>query len=217
MTERCKLFHGIAPQRLTNLLSALNVSRRSYGDGQIILAQGERTESLGVVENGSIDALHYTADGNKSLISQLGTGQVFADFIAASASKESPVTLTAQGDCTVLLIPLKGLFSAPDGFETEMRTLMTNLVGIYADQYFELKNRVFCITAPSLREKILRFLSLQQEKAKSAVINLPMSRERMATYLNTERSALSRELMRMKNEGIIDCKGRQFILKINRK
>ncbi len=217
MTESCKLFHGIAPHRLVPLLSALNVSKRSYGNGQIILAQGEKTENLGVVESGCIDALHYTADGNESLIARLGTGQVFADFIAASASKESPVTLVAQGDCTVLLIPLKVLFSATDGFEFEMRTLMTNLVGIYADQYFELKNRVFCITAPSLREKILRFLSLRQEMAKSNTFTLTMSRERMATYLNAERSALSRELMRMKSEGIIDCKGKQFILKINRK
>ncbi len=217
MTDNCKLFHGIASNRLAPLLSELNVIRRSYGNGQIILAQGEKTENLGVLESGCIDALHYTADGNESLISRLGAGQVFADFIAASDSKESPVTLVAQGTCTVLLIPLKRLFSVADSFVSEVRTLMTNLVGIYADQYFELKDRVFCITAPTLREKILRFLSLQQERTKSYSFKLTMNRERMAIYLNADRSALSRELMRMKSEGIIDCKGKQIILKINRK
>ena len=215
MTSSCKLFYGIDPHRLPLLLDDLNVTKRHYSSGQIILSQGEKTENFGVIEHGCIDASHYTTDGGESLIAQLSAGQVFADFIAASPSKESPVTLIAHEDCTVVLIPINELFSAHIGFEKEMGLIMTNLVGIYAEQYFELKDRVFCITAPTLREKILRFFCLQQEKTKSNCFTINMTRERMATYLNAERSALSRELMRMKKEKIIDCNGKHFILKIN--
>ncbi len=216
MTAICRLFKGIDPVKLKPLLAALNVIKRSYGVGQIIMEQGAKTDCLGVVEKGFVDALHYTSDGNASLISHFSAGQIFADFLAASDSKESPVTLIARENSDVLFVPISALYSPMNDFENEARILTANLVGIYADQYFELKDRIFCITAPTLKEKILRFLFLFSDKAKSNTFYVPYSRERMAAYLNAERSALSRELMRMKAEGIIDCRGKLFILKINR-
>lgn len=216
MTNSCKLFDGISPGKLSYLLSALNVVERTYTKGQIILAQGEKTRSLGVIKSGSVDAVHYSDAGNESLIAHLTVGQIFADFIAVSKTQESPVTLVANTDCEVVFIPMGGFFGELKGFENEIHLLMTNLAGIYAEQYFELKERIFCITAPTLREKIIRFLSIQKKKAKTEIFEVPFNRERMAIYLNAERSALSRELMRMKNDGVIDCRGKKFILKIYR-
>jgi len=71
---------------------------------------------------------------------------------------------------------------------------------------------VDCLVAPSLREKIMMFLENQTKKQKSKKITLSLNRERLAAYLNTDRSALCRELSRMKKDGIIDFDKKEFVL-----
>ncbi|MBR6594832.1 MAG: Crp/Fnr family transcriptional regulator [Clostridia bacterium] len=210
----CKLFYGMEKPRLEAFLDGIRAVKQSYGDGQVILSQGEPTDKLGVVLNGEIEGVYYGTEGDTTLVSTFGEGMVFADFLAADSSKTSPVTLSAVGECTVLHIPIEGLFSPPKAVEAEARRMLWNLVGIYSAQYFELKDRLFCLSAGTLREKILRFLSLQREKAGSDSFVLGCTRERMAAYLNAERSALCRELSRMRADGILACSDKKFSLKV---
>ncbi len=213
MATVVKLFEGIKAEKLPKLLTELNAVQRSYGCGQIILQQGESIDKLGIVKSGSVDGVHYNPDGEESLISHFEEGKVFADFLAVSGSKKSPVCLRTENGCEVVFIPIERLFNPHPEYEREAKLMLANLVGIYAKQYFDLQDRMFCITAPTLKEKIYRLLSLYAEKQGSNHIVLPYNRERMATYLNADRSALSRELARMKNEGLIDGKGNTFIIK----
>ena len=167
---------------------------------------------MGIVISGKLKAFRYSEDGNAGFISSFSENRIFADFLAISGCKKSPVSLTADGVCDVLLIPAVALFRTTAGFEYECKQIAFNLLSLFSDQFFELKDRVYCLTAPTLREKIIRFLSLFNDDGKPFTI--PYSRQELAEYLNAERSALSRELMRMVNDGIIDCQGRKFLLKI---
>lgn len=212
MTDACKLFDGVNERKLPSIITGLKGVKRSYGDGQIIIEQGERTDKIGVVISGFIKALRYNDNGTASLISLLSKNSIFADFLAVSDSKESPVTLISEGECAVLFLPAGELFLPPKELEAEARLILWNLAKVFSDQYFELKDRLYCITAPSLREKIMRLLEAH-DKNDGNGFTLPYNREQMAAYLNSERSALSRELMRMKAEGIIDYKGNIFTIK----
>lgn len=209
----CKLFDGIARDRLEAFLDSIKAVKCRYGNGEVILSQGEPTDKLGVVLEGAAEGLYYGADGDLTLVSSFEEGMVFADFLAADSSKVSPVTLSAVGCCTVLHIPIEGLFAPPKATEGEARRMLWNLVGIYSAQYFELKDRLFCLSAGTLKEKIMRFLSLQRSKAGTETFTVTLTRERMAVYLNAERSALSRELSRMSAAGLIEVKGKKFRIK----
>lgn len=212
MIKDCKLFNNMDEQRIWEYISAVNGVKRCYGNGQTVIEQGECINKLGIVISGKLKAFRYSEDGNAWYISSFSENQIFADFLAVSGCKKSPVSLTADGGCEVLFIPASALFSTTVGFEYESKQISFNLIGLFSEQFFELKDRVYCLTAPTLREKIIRFLSLFNDNGKPFTI--PYTRQELAEYLNAERSALSRELMRMVDDGIIDCQGRKFLLKI---
>jgi CRP-like cAMP-binding protein len=101
-----------------------------------------------------------------------------------------------------------------EGKHPELRArLLKNLTAELADKFFEQQERINCLIRPSLREKITMFLKNESKRKKSTVFNIPMNRERLAIYLNTNRSALSRELSRMKRAGVIDYYKNSFNLK----
>ncbi len=199
--DACLLFDGIDRDELRNALSVMGAHPRLYGAGEIILHQSEHTDKLGIIDSGSVEAVVYGTDGTQSLVSRLSEGDVFADFLAADDSHSSPVTLMACENTRVLHIPVAAILSPPNEVEMCGKLMLSNLVRIYAKKYFELKNRIICLTQPSLRGKICTFLSLHYSGAEE--ITLPYNRDALARYLNADRSALSRELASMQADGLI--------------
>ncbi len=208
--DKCLLFDRISKETLMQALSVMGAYPRLYGTGEIILHQSERTDRLGVIEYGSAEAVVYGTDGTQSLVSKLSSGDVFADFLAVDGNYSSPVTLISRENTRVLHIPISSILSAPRDAETEGKIMLSNLVRIYAKKYFELKNRIICLTQPTLREKICTVLSHYSEG--KAELTLPYNRDELARYLNADRSALSRELSKMKAEGLIDYRKNKFVI-----
>lgn len=202
--KNCKLFEGIKDESLVALKTALGASERSFGKGEIIINQGDNTDKLGVVLEGNIEALHLSANGNSTTISILGASEVFADFLAADDTAHSPVSIIAGERCRVLFIPFGALFMPATGFAEERRLMLSNLAKIYASKYFMLMDRLICISSPTIRGKVLKYLTLMYNKTGTATFEIPLDREGLARYLNVDRSALSRELSFMKNEGLIE-------------
>ena len=200
----CKLFAGIDESVLVDLKTALSAAERCFGKGEVIINQGENTDKLGVVMEGSIEAMHFSANGNGILISALGKGDVFADFLAADNKAQSPVSIIAGDRCRVLLIPFGALFTRDTDFAEERRILLSNLAKIYAEKYFLLMDRLICMSSPTIRGKVTKYLAINCERTLSCTFDAPFDREGLARYLNVDRSALSRELSRMKSEGLID-------------
>ena len=213
----CKLFEGIPLARILLIKSKIGAIEFGCGNGEVIIHQGESTEKLGVVLSGEIEAVHYRSDGTYTVISVLGEGEVFADFLAADDTAHSPATVSARGACRVLLIPFAALFSSLDGFEAEQRVILANLSKIYAEKYFELKDRLVCVSATTLRGKLTNYLYLMSERAGSDTFTIPFDRDGLAGYLNADRSALSRELARMKKDGLIEYYKNSFKLRNGKK
>lgn len=203
-TVCCKLFDGIADATLSQLKTALGAVERVFGKGEVIIHQGDHTDKLGVVISGGIEAVRLDVDGNTALISTLKKGDVFADFLAADGTAQSPVSIIAREECRVLFVPFGMLFMSTTGFAEERRIMLSNLAKIYAGKYFLLMDRLICMSAPTLRGKIVKFFNLMHQKSGATTFELPFDREGFARYLNADRSALSRELAKMKKEGLIE-------------
>ena len=75
-----------------------------------------------------------------------------------------------------------------------------------------LSGRIFCTTPKTIRGRLLTYLSEQAARSGGNAFDIPFDRQQLADYLNVERSALSKELGRMKNEGLIDYRKNHFEL-----
>ena len=92
---------------------------------------------------------------------------------------------------------------------------MQRLTLMTARKNLVLSRRIFCTSPRSVRERLLTYLSGQALQCGSAEFDIPFNRQQMADYLNLDRSALSKELGRMRDEGLLSFRKNHFRLFID--
>lgn len=210
--RRCSLFAGLSPVQIDALLRDWRPQRRSYRRGETLLLAGYETQKLGIVLRGQIEAEKHTADGTSLTLVRMGPGGLFADILAGSRGAKSPVTVTAATDTDVLLLPCRSLLRQGAALDAAHAAVLQNLMAAIADKYFALDRRVELLMLRSVREKVLHYLRTEAVRLPDGALQTPYDRAGLAAYLGCERSALSRELSRMRRDGILQIDGRTFRL-----
>jgi len=205
------LFKGISPTY--ELLESLSSKKAMFSKGDMLVHEGFDLNNLGIILEGSAVAYKIDPFGKKLIISNLCTGYVFGGILSVNSTKKSPVSVQATSELTVLFIPTNAIVDGLSAHYDPKNLLLRNLLNIMSEKFFELHERINCIMRPTLREKILFYLSNQAKEADSNEFTIPFSRQALADYLNADRSAMSRELSRMKAEGIIDFCGNVFCMR----
>lgn len=209
---RCSLFAGLSAAQVGALLEEWRPLRRRYARGETLLLAGYETNELGIVLSGEIEAGKHTADGTALTIARMGPGGLFADILAGSRDTKSPVTVTAATEVTVLLLPYRRLLRPGAALDAVHAAVLQNLIAAIADKYFALDRRVELLMLRSVREKILRYLHTEAERMPDGTLRTPYARAGLAAYLGCERSALCREISRMRRDGLLQAEGRLFRL-----
>ncbi|MCL2564712.1 MAG: Crp/Fnr family transcriptional regulator [Defluviitaleaceae bacterium] len=202
------LFKGIYPSY--ELLNCIFSKKSVFTKNSIIIHEGSDLHNLGIILEGKATAYKTDASGKNLIISNLSGGNIFGGILSVSSSVKSPVTVEAAENLTILLIPTDAIIDGIAANCDPKGLLLRNLLNIISKKYFELHDRINCIIRPTLREKILFYLDNCAKEAKSDIFTIPFNRKALADYLNADRSALSRELSKMKKEGIIDFYNESF-------
>ena len=208
MLSQNPLFKDIYPS--FELLESILSKKVSFTKGSILFHEGSDMDNLGIILSGTATAYKIDLSGKKLIISNLSPGNIFGGILSVNTNKKSPVTVEAASPLTVLLIPTNAIISALDPSHDPKKLLLRNLLNIISEKFFELHDRINCIIRPTLREKILFYLSNCAKDAGNNTFSIPFNRQALAEYLNADRSSLSRELSKMKAEGIIDFCGSSF-------
>lgn len=210
------LMRGLTDEDLAQLLPCLDPRVRQFSKGEILLLAGDSAREAGILLEGRITAAKPSPDGSDVTVACMGPGGVFADVLSGSSQK-SPVTITAETDCTALYLPYERVMSPCRCLHPAHLQLLRNLILTISDKYFALDQRLELLICKSLRERIAIWLLDEAKRAESDTFETSMTRSALAQYLNCDRSALSRELGRMQREGLIECwRGSFKILDKNR-
>lgn len=205
------LFQDLSESDLDQLYHAACMRSQFFEKNQTVFHAGDRICEVGIVQTGNIHIEMIDLWGNKSILSSIAPGQIFAETYAI-CRKPLLVDVTAAAPCEILFLNLEFLarsFSEPGSCRD---AIMQNLFAICVRKNLILSNRIFCTTPKTVRGRLLVYLSSESAKAGSTSFTIPFDRQGMADYLNLDRSALSKELGRMKKDGILDFKKNHFIL-----
>lgn len=207
--SRCRLFAGMDKNEIAPLCRRVGAYERSFRAGGAVWLAGDRVTAAGLILSGSVRAESVLPDGSRDLAAQQGAGGLLGDVLMTEG-RESPVDVFAAEDGTRLLfLPFDALMA---GGEASFSLLRRNLMQEIAEKYWLLRRRIVCLRAPTLRGKILTYLSHCAADAGCDTFLVPLDRQGMADYLAANRSALCRELSALRREGIIDYYGRSFRL-----
>ncbi len=206
------LFKGFSQAETGLLLDVLQAETIKLAEQKIIIYEGDSNPYIFSVLSGEVYGIRYDGSGRETIYNHFSQGCIFGDVLAVSTAKESPVTVIASSATELLRFRFDALTAANTEHPDLRSRLLRNLTAELSNKFFELQDRVNCLVAPTLREKIMIFLENEARKQKSKKITASFNRERLAAYLNTDRSALSRELSRMKKDGVIDFDKNRFSL-----
>ena len=199
-----QLFAGIRKEDMAGMLGCIGYHIRSYSKGEIIAFEAEIIDHVGVVLKGKVDMLKEDLWGNRTMLVRVGRNEVFGETFARGEDALSTVTFAAAEDTQVLFLSFCRVMHTCTHACVFHQTLIENMVRIIARKNRELMRKVEVVSKKSLREKILAYLSIQAQQQNGKIFDIPLGRMELAEYLCADRSALTRELAKMREEGIID-------------
>lgn len=204
------LFDQEDEEGITHVLRCLEAYQKTYGKNEIIYHQNEPMPYAGIVLEGEVYTVMFNSVGNEHHVAQFLPGDLFGAAYACAPDIHSNVQTIACKNSRILFLKFSNLF-LPDSIRCPYASQITsNLLRETARNNILQNQKIQLLTQKHIRERILLFL--QSFPRDDSRIEIPFNRQAMANYLDIERSALSRELSRMKQEGIIDFQGNQFWL-----
>lgn len=130
----------------------------------------------------------------------------------ASSARWARGSVLAAADCEVLFLDTAAL-SRPHTEHSWQDRLLRNLLRVSMKKNLALSRRILCTAPKTVRGRLLTYLSGQAVQAGGMEFDLPFNRQQLADYLNLDRSALSKELCRMRDEGLLTFRKNHFVLR----
>lgn len=212
MLKDCPLFMGIEETQIPALLDCLGAREIRVPRGAMILAEGDPADCVGVLLSGSAQVVREDYDGNRSILTHILPGELFAEAFACGGAQRMPVSVTAQEDSSALLIPARRILTTCTqdcGFHHRM---IFNVMRILAMKNIQCNRKIEILSRRSTREKLMTYLRQQAKAASSRDFIIPYDRQALADYLGVDRSGLSSEISKLIREGVIACTRRRFTL-----
>ncbi|HOD92309.1 MAG TPA: Crp/Fnr family transcriptional regulator [Clostridia bacterium] len=204
LSQKVKLFNGISSDCINSMLNCLGAKIVSYKRNEIILMVDDSIESIGLVLEGCVLVSSEDFMGVRAIMAIIEKYDIFAEaFVCANLSK-SPVTITAVDNCKIMWLKFPRIIQTCNKACQFHSKLIENMMSLLASKNMQMHQKLDILSKRNLREKILTYLHINASKTKSRTFEIPLSRNELADYLNADRAALSRELSKMKQEGIID-------------
>lgn len=199
---RCSLFSGMHPDEIRLLLHCVGGGVVHYEKNAVLWHPGQQVAACAVVLSGVLRAETVSVGGGRTVAAWHRAGALVGDILMASPDRGSPVYVIAAERAAVLLLPFSKVMGGCGQCCPAHARLRENLIQEIAQKYWLLRQRVGYLSIAGLRGRIAAFLL--DRAGSSDTFSLGMTREEMADFLCVNRSALSRELSRMKQEGLID-------------
>ena len=192
------------------LLKNLEAQTFQFKKNVSILSYIKSNNLLGIVLEGCIQILRTDFEGNRTITEELTENAVFGSKI--SFLNDDECEMITKEDTTIVVLDYFGIMNYMQNDSSYYHQFILNLLEITMAIISERNERIKILTKKTIRNRLLEYFEITAKKNRSNIIYLPFSFTDFADYLATDRSAMSREIKSLKEEGIISVKGRKITL-----
>lgn len=208
----CPLFDQIADFDMQKMLQCFHAKIETYEKRQTILAEGVPANQIGIVLSGSVQLIQIDYFGNRNILNSFVPSQIFAEDFACAQIASLPISIVANEPCTVMLIESTCILHTCNNYCGYHQQLIFNLMKELAEKTVLCYQKIEITSKRSTRDKLLTYLLLQSKQANSTSFTIPFNRQELADYLEVERSGLSMEISKLREEGILKSTRSHFEL-----
>ncbi len=201
--RQCAIFNGISDAETAHLVSCMDTRRVTYPKGRLIWMTGDTVDRCGVILRGAVRTESIGYGGDRTVIASYKAGGIFGDVVMTAASSKSPVDVVAMEDTEVLFLPLGRMMASCECCCGCHEKLRTNLLAEISRKFWQLQDKIRYVSEKSLRARVAMYLLDCRRDSGADTFSVSLNRQELAEFLGANRSALSRELGRMRDEGLI--------------
>jgi CRP-like cAMP-binding protein len=206
------LFDDIGKIEAKRLIGCIKPIISKYDSGEIIAAGGAAADRIGIVVSGAVDIVKYGPAGNRIILDTVGGGDMFGETAAFTKEGEWPATVESHRETRVLFITASSITASCKQLCPAHTQIQKNMLSILSEKTLRLTRRMAYMGMKRLNTRICTYLLSVRDYKKANTFTIPMKRYEMAEFFNVERPSLSRELVNLKKEKVIDFKGNKIKL-----
>ncbi|MGI6751376.1 MAG: Crp/Fnr family transcriptional regulator [Anaerovoracaceae bacterium] len=212
--EKMSLFKDIEKENLLSMLECLSARKVKFRKGEYVFQAEDKVDYVGAVLAGSIKIIKEDLWGNRTIIATAFPGELFAEAYSCAEMDSITVSVVASEDSEVLLIDYKKIIYTCSSSCVFHSKLIENMIKVLAKRNIQLIQKINILGQRNTREKLLAYLGDQAKEAGSKYFDIPFNRQELADYLCVDRSAMSSELGKLRDEGILEFERSHFLLKL---
>ena len=211
--EKCPLFLQVEEENLLRMLTCLGARVENFDKKYTIIAEGNPARYIGVVLTGSVQMVRIDYYGNRSILAEMGVGEIFGEAFACAEVPSVPVTVIANEPCTIMLLECSHILHTCHNNCGFHQQLIFNLMKELATKTIRLHQKTEITSKRSTREKLMTYLMYEAQRAGSSRFEIPFDRQELADYLEVDRSGLSVEISKLRKEGVLESEKNMFKLR----
>ncbi|MGF7017889.1 CRP-like cAMP-binding protein [Lachnospiraceae bacterium PF1-21] len=200
------LFSSIDKETFQRLDIVQRCRQKSYRKESIIHLQNELCQSIDVIISGIVTVQNVEESGNLMTITNFSSGEILGSNLLFSSHPVYPMTVMAKTDVALLCFHKEMILDLCTASPAFLETYLQEI----SNKTLVLTGKINTIALKSIRECIIEYLMLERSYQNSNTITLPFSKKEWAELLGIQRPSLSRELNKMRRDGLIDFHNREI-------
>ena len=210
--KKTRLFAGVAEDDLAAMLSCLKAGTGSCKKGNYVYRQGERVDRLSILVAGKLQIQKDDSWGNRTIVGTVGVGDMFGEEYVAPQSSVLLNDVMALEDSVIVTLDAMRVLTVCSSLCRFHTRVIQNLVFSIPEKNRRLMHKLDHVSRRSTREKLISYLSEEAQLQGSTKIVIPFNRQQLADFLSVDRSAMCKELARMRDEGMLNFEKNSFEL-----
>ena len=206
------VFTGITTDEINAMLSCLSAREAAFQKDEIIFSYGQNITSIGIVLEGNVHIIKEDFWGNANLMAECSPGDIFGEAYAINAAEPLEMNIFAASPCRILFLEVSKILTVCSSACEFHNRLIRNLLTLVSRKNFQLNRKLEHMSKRTTRDKLLSYLSMESKKANASSFTIPFNRQQLADYLSVDRSAMSNELCKLRDEGILTFNKNSFTL-----
>lgn len=210
------LFKGIDLQDCLRMIQCFNAEVRKYKPGICIAEYSKSNDKIGIILSGSAVTVRYDINGVRTIIEKLEETSIFGEFFSFSGSKRNSIEIISETECEVMFVKYSELTKRCSNACRCHSQVVENLLTLMSEKAISLSERIEVLSQRTIEDKLISCLQIIEDKTpKGKTPQIPFSTTALSDYLCVNRSALQREIAKLKESGVLTISKRKFRLARN--
>ena len=210
--KHTQLFKGVSDEEVSTMMNCLQAGMRTYQKGDYVFRQGEQLHDLMILVEGNLHIQRVDYWGNNGIIQAVGIGEMIGEAYIATESETVPNDVIAVVDSVVIFFDIQRILTVCSTACKFHSLVVQNLFFAISERNRQLVQKLGYMSKRQTRQKLIAYLSEEAKRQNSNTFTIPFNRQQLADFLSVDRSAMSNELCKMRDDGLLIFKRNQFTL-----